>query len=172
MNSIEIKSVTPQDTEILKQVSRQTFQETFSEDNTEENMQKYLDENLSTSKLQAEINNPETGFYFAVYNGKAIGYLKLNSGKAQTELKDENALEIERIYVLREFQRMKLGQVLLEKAVEVAKERDARYIWLGVWEHNRKAISFYQKNGFEEFDRHIFKLGDDEQTDIIMKKAL
>ncbi|SMG52036.1 GNAT family N-acetyltransferase, partial [Sphingobacterium psychroaquaticum] len=100
---------------------------------------------------------------------EVIGYLKINFGQSQTELKDEKALEIERIYVLKEYHGKNVGQVLYQKAMEIAKEKKADYVWLGVWEENPRAISFYKKNGFVEFDKHIFKLGDDEQTDIIMK---
>ena len=62
--------------------------------------------------------------------------------------------------------------MLYEKAIEIANQRNADYVWLGVWEENPRAISFYLKNGFVAFDKHIFKLGDDEQTDIMMKLLL
>jgi ribosomal protein S18 acetylase RimI-like enzyme len=100
---------------------------------------------------------------------KEIGYLKVNEGAAQTELKNLQALEIERIYVKKEFQDKKVGQLLFEKALELAKLQGAPYIWLGVWEKNLKAIRFYKRNGFVEFDKHIFKVGTDEQTDLLMK---
>ena len=98
--------------------------------------------------------------------------LKRNFGHSQTELNDNEALEIERIYVLKDFQGKKIGQKLYEKAVEVAKQNKVKYIWLGVWEKNQKAIDFYEKNGFVPFDKHIFVLGDDEQTDIMMEMEL
>ena len=103
---------------------------------------------------------------------EVIGYLKLNFGQSQTELKDDKALEIERIYVLQEYHGKKAGQLLYDKAIEVARNKNMDYVWLGVWEENHRAISFYKKNGFTEFDKHIFKLGDDEQTDIMMKLQL
>lgn len=65
-----------------------------------------------------------------------------------------------------------MGQILYEKAIEMAIKRKSKYVWLGVWEENPRAINFYKKNGFEEFDKHVFILGDDEQTDILMKKIL
>lgn len=156
----------------LQKVGRQTFYETFSKSNTEENMRKYLEEGFSKEKLESEINNPGSAFYFAQENDEVLGYLKLNTGKSQTEIKDEKALEIERIYVLKAFQGKHIGQLLYEKAIEVAKEINADYVWLGVWEENSKAIGFYNRNGFVEFDKHIFKLGDEEQTDIMMKLKL
>ena len=79
---------------------------------------------------------------------------------------------IERIYVDREFQGRKIGQLLLSKAIDIAKKKHLKQVWLGVWEHNPKAIQFYERNGFQKFDKHIFKLGDDEQTDILMRLIL
>ncbi len=172
MEALQIKEVTFNDIEQLQQIGRQTFYETFAAGNTGENMAKYLNEGFSIEKLTAELNDKNTVFYFATLDNNVIGYLKLNFGKSQTELQDDKALEIERIYVSKEFHGKKVGQALYEKAVEIARQKNAGYVWLGVWEENPRAIGFYRKNGFVEFDKHIFKLGDDEQTDIMMKLYL
>lgn len=172
METIAIKRVTLTDIKNLQQIGRQTFYETFAVANTAEDMNNYLNESFSTDKLMAELNDNNAAFYFAILNDRILGYLKLNSGKSQTALQDNNALEIERIYVLKEFHGKKIAQVLFEKAIEIAKAKNVDYVWLGVWEENPRAISFYSKNGFVEFDKHIFKLGNDEQTDIMMKLKL
>ena len=169
---MNIIKVTIKDIKQLQIISRQTFHETFSEGNTEENMIKYLNDEFSIEKLMIELNDPSADFYFATLDNSVIGYLKLNFGQSQTELQDDKALEIERIYVLKEFHGKKVGQILYEKAIEVARQKGSDYIWLGVWEENPRAISFYKKNNFVEFDKHIFKLGNDEQTDIMMKLKL
>ncbi len=172
MDNIEIKRVSINDIDQLQKIGRQTFSETFSAGNTEENMKKYLEEGFSDVKLTAELNNTNSEFYFATIDNEVVGYLKLNFGQSQTELKDDNALEIERIYVLKEFHGKKVGQLLYEHAMQIARQMNADYVWLGVWEENPRAINFYKKNGFVEFDKHVFKLGDDEQTDIMMKLQL
>jgi ribosomal protein S18 acetylase RimI-like enzyme len=172
MQNISIIKAELHDIEKLQKIGRQTFFETFSESNSEENMQNYLDEGFSIEKLTAELTDTNSEFYFTVLNEEVICYLKLNFGDSQTELKDNNALEIERIYVSKEFHGKSVGQLLFDKAIEVAKHKNADYIWLGVWEGNPRAINFYKKNGFVEFDKHIFKLGDDEQIDIMMKLNL
>lgn len=172
MKDITIRKITLNDIDQLQKIGRQTFSETFSGDNSEEDMTKYLDENFSSEKLTAELNNPDSEFYFAILDNVVIGYLKLNSGTSQTELKDNKALEIERIYVPKEYHGQKVGQILYEKAIQVAKQKEVRYVWLGVWEENFRALNFYKKNGFVEFDKHIFRLGNDEQTDIMMKLEL
>jgi ribosomal protein S18 acetylase RimI-like enzyme len=172
MENIDIKSITLSDIDQLQQISRQTFYETFAVENTEEDMQQYLDEDLSKDKLTSEFNNPDAEFYFAMLNNAVIGYLKLNSGASQTELQDDKGLEIEWIYVLKEFHGKKVGQLLYERALQVARQKNADYVWLGVWENNLRAINFYKKNGFVAFDKHIFRLGNDEQTDIMMRLDL
>lgn len=172
MENITIQGVTVNDLAQLQKIGRKTFSETFSSGNTEENMNKYLVEGFSKEKLREELNNENSAFYFAVLDEKVIGYLKLNFGSSQTEIQDSISLEIERIYVLQEYYGKKVGQVLYEKALQVAEDKKVNYVWLGVWEENPRAIRFYQKNGFVEFDKHIFVMGDEEQTDIMMKKTL
>jgi len=172
MSNIEIRKVTTNDLDELQKIGRLTFYETFASGNTEENMNKYLDEAFSFTKLSTELSDNNAEFYFATIDNKVIGYLKLNFGQSQTELKDNKAVEIERIYVLKEYHGKGVGQMLYDQAIKIARQKNADYVWLGVWEENPRAINFYKKNGFVEFDKHIFKLGDDEQTDIMMKLKL
>jgi len=169
MENIEIEKVTLANIEQLQCISRQTFIETFSEVNTESNLNKYLDESFNISRLTSEIQNLNSEFYFAVIDTKVVGYLKINYGDAQTELKNDKTLELERIYVLKEFHGKKVGQILFRKAFQIAEQRNVDFLWLGVWEKNHRALKFYMKNGFTTFDKHAFKLGDDVQTDIMMK---
>jgi len=172
MDNILIKTASLKEIALLQQIGRQTFFETFAAHNSAENMKKYLEEGFSLEKLTAELQDENAAFYFAWLDDQVIGYLKLNFGASQTELKDDKALEIERIYVLKEFHGKKVGQLLYERAIQVAEQANAAYVWLGVWEENPRAIRFYQKNGFVAFDKHIFRLGDEEQTDIMMKLEL
>jgi ribosomal protein S18 acetylase RimI-like enzyme len=169
MAIISIQKVTHKDIHTLQEISKQTFNETFSAVNTEENMKMYLEESFSIEKLSSELNDANAEFYFALLDSSVIGYLKLNFGTSQTEMKDNNALEIERIYVSKAYHGKNVGQLLYDKALQIAKEKKADYVWLGVWEENSRAIRFYTKNGFVAFDKHLFKLGDDEQTDIMMR---
>jgi ribosomal protein S18 acetylase RimI-like enzyme len=172
MNTIGISLTKPNEINELQKISKETFVEAFSNQNSEENMRKYLDENLSTQQLRNELLNSESSFYFARIDEKIIGYLKVNFGKAQTDFKEDDSIEIERVYVLSEFQEKEVGKKLLDKAIEISSEKNAKSVWLGVWEKNYKAIRFYHKNGFVEFGKHPFVLGDDIQTDILMKLKL
>lgn len=169
---MKIRKINIDNLEALRNLSIQTFKETFEEVNTEEDMQKYLDENLSIEKLKTELENPNSEFYFAENNDEILGYLKLNFKDAQTEKLEENHFEIERIYVLKAFLGQKIGQILFDKAIEIGREKNLEYVWLGVWEENHRAIRFYEKNDFEIFGKHDFVLGKDVQTDLLMKLKL
>ncbi|TDQ59798.1 ribosomal protein S18 acetylase RimI-like enzyme [Mesocricetibacter intestinalis] len=169
---MQIRRLTISDLPQLRQIGIDTFRETFSCSNSAENMSAYLTQSFSLPRLQQELENPHSEFYFAERDNRIAGYLKLNSAQAQTELQDKRAVEIERIYVLQCWQGKGIGQKLYEFALNRAREQQAHYLWLGVWEHNHKALAFYRKNGFTEFDRHIFLLGEDKQRDIMMKRPL
>lgn len=169
---MQIRKLDITDLENLQKISITTFRETFEEVNSEEDMQKYLDENLSLERLKNELENLDSEFYFIENKNKNLGYLKLNFGNAQTEKVEENYFEIERIYVLKAFLGQKIGQILFDKAIEIGREKNLEYVWLGVWEENHRAIKFYKKNGFEIFGKHDFVLGEDVQTDLLMKMKI
>jgi len=169
---MNIRKATISDAVQLQQIARQTFSDTFSAVNSGENMKKYLTERFSMETLKSELQCEDSEFYFAENEHEIVGYLKINVGNAQTEPQEPGALEIERIYVRKDFHGKKVGQLLYQQAVEIAKEKDATYIWLGVWEENHRAVAFYKKNGFVEFGKHTFKLGADEQIDLMMRLEL
>lgn len=166
---IELVKFTNNHLEDLVKISRQTFAETFAEQNSKENLEQYLSNNLTLKSLSEETQNIDSEFYFALVEEKIAGYLKLNVKTAQTELKEEEGLEIERIYVLSEFLGAGVGKVLFEKSLEIAENYDKNYVWLGVWENNPRAIKFYEKNGFKIFGEHPFLFGDEIQKDLLMK---
>ncbi len=172
MGIIELARVTLKDVAQLKELSERTFSETFAALNTAANMRAYLASEFGTEKLERELADTNSAFYFAVLEKQVVGYLKVNVGSAQTELRDQNSLEVERIYVEKALHGQKVGQVLLDKAFAIARARGADQVWLGVWEANIRAIRFYEKNGFVEFAQHLFMLGADAQTDILMKAYL
>jgi GNAT superfamily N-acetyltransferase len=169
MNEFEIHHVQKADLLSLQEISRQTFFDTFANVNTPSDMQQYLEENLSMEQLIKEWSNISTYFYFIKRKDAVLAYLKINEADAQTEQRDEPSLEIERIYVRQSEQGKGIGQLLLDFSIQVTKDKGFKLIWLGVWEHNLKAIQFYEKNGFNFFGKHSFFLGQDEQTDLLME---
>ncbi|ETP69832.1 hypothetical protein G159_04735 [Planococcus glaciei CHR43] len=167
-----IKKCTLDDVVELQAVSKETFTETFQEQNSPEHLNAYLERAYNLEQLEREIANPSSYFYFVLYDQQVAGYLKINTGNAQSEEMGEDSLEVERIYVKKDFQKHGLGKQLLNKAMEMALELNKSKIWLGVWEENDNAIAFYQKKGFVQTGAHSFFMGDDEQIDLIMTKSL
>ncbi|QKZ13959.1 GNAT family N-acetyltransferase [Spirosoma sp. KUDC1026] len=172
METITIRKASASDLNLVQQISRETFIDTFARHNSAADMAAYVEKCFNPEKVHAELTNPNSLFFIAWDADRPVGYLKVNTGGAQTELLDETALEIERIYVNRTHQGRNVGYLLYEKALDIARQKNKEYIWLGVWEENPRAIRFYEKQGFVPFATHLFMLGEDEQTDILMKKTL
>ena len=172
MNNIIIERVKPEQLKTLADISQETFYEAFIWGNTEENIQAYILKAFNEDQLSKEMKSAESEFYFAIINNVIAGYLKINSGTMQTENVDGDSLEVERIYVVKEFRRMNIGQAMFDKALARARELKKKCLWLGVWDKNDAAIRFYERNGLSQFSSHTFKVGEDEQTDIMMKILL
>lgn len=172
MEDVIIRMAKEADILELQKIGKQTFFETFASNNSTTDMEQYLDQKFSVKQLKKELNNSETMFYFSEIENKIIGYLKINTGKAQTENSHIKALEIERLYIASNYQGKKTGQLLFNKSIEIAKKQRVGNIWLGVWEKNQRAIKFYQKNGFVEFGKHKFKFGQDKPLNLMMRLKL
>lgn len=170
--SVRIAPVTAEQLVRLRELARTTFTETFAADNDPMQMERYMEKHFSEQQLLSELQHPCSEFYFAWWAGQAVGYIKLNQKEAQTELKDPVRMELERIYVLQAYWGTGVGQQLLDFAVQRARSCQMQSIWLGVWEHNHRALRFYHRNGFVVFDRHDFLLGDEVQTDLMMQQVL
>lgn len=165
-----IRVATVKDVEAICLISAKTFIETYGEQNTPKNLQKYLEERFNTKQISNEILTPETVFLLVELNTEVIGYAKIRVNLVENP--DPKALEIERIYIEKAFHGQKLGAVLMQKCMDISRKKDYQSLWLGVWEYNPKAISFYKNWGFEIFGTHIFQLGDDAQMDYLMTKKL
>ncbi len=169
---ITLRRCGPDDLPALCDISRSTYYETFARANTPENMKAYLEQAYSEDKLRRELADGHSEFYFAYVDGELAGYLKVNECPAQSDIQDPESLEVERLYVAGAFQDRGLGGVFMKKAVELAVARKKSYVWLGVWEHNHKAQAFYQKHGFYRIGAHPFVMGDDAQTDLVLRRDL
>jgi len=173
LQTIQIVPVPISDADALLELSLSTFLDFFGPPvNEQKNIDAYTSIAFTPEKVLSELNNPDSQFYFAKDGGKIAGYIKLNFNAAQNEFKDPQAVEVERIYVARAHHKKQIGSQLLNFAIDIALSKNLHYIWLGVWEHNHRAIAFYERNGFQIFSRHDFVLGDDVQTDLLMKKEL
>jgi ribosomal protein S18 acetylase RimI-like enzyme len=172
MNPITLKKIELAEVQTLLTISREMFFTAFAHLNTPDDMAIYAAKAFTIEKLSEELSNPDAHFYFARLDDQIAGYIKLNTHTAQTEFQDPQALEIERIYVDAKFQNLQIGKQLLQFAINKAIENNCEYIWLGVWDANDRAIRFYERYGFQIFSSHQFMLGNDTQTDLLMKKPL
>lgn len=171
-NILTITVARPDDAKLLTNLGIITFSETFMADNKKEDMDKYIAEEMNQERITAELNDSNNLFLLGIIDAVVAGYAKIRATKRPAGLDSERPLELERLYVLKEYHGKKVGARLMDYCISYATNNKYDALWLGVWEHNHRAVNFYKKWGFEQFGSHIFRLGDDDQTDILMKKTL
>ena len=172
VNQLVIRTATIDDVAVLTELSVTTFRDKFGPLNSAEDMDMYVANEMNIDKLTAELADKDNLFFMAYYGEQPIGYAKLRTKEATDELRDKNAIELERLYVLQDHQSKKAGTALINYCLAYATTHKYDTMWLGVWEHNDGARRFYERLGFELFGSHPFVLGNDLQTDVLMKKNL
>lgn len=167
-----IRKADIKDVDLITEISRQTFIETYAAYNSRENMDNFLDESISKDVLIKEVGAPENYFFLVFENDTPVGYMKLREGNSPGELTGINAIEIARIYAVKSSIGKGVGKLMIQECINIAVSKKKELIWLGVWEHNKRAFDFYTKWGFEKFSSYVFKLGNENQTDWLMRKIL
>lgn len=175
--SIRVRPATIADARALSRFAAETFRDTFERDNTPEDMAQYLAKEFTPERQAGEIADPASTVLLAEEAGASgdvalVGYAHLVAGRAPATVQGAAPVELRRIYVSRERHGQGIAQALMDAVLDAARGRGARTIWLGVWERNPRAASFYRKYGFERVGEHTFMLGSDAQTDWIMARPL
>lgn len=170
--TITIRSCSLNDAKTIVSMGIRTFRDTFDDMNTPENMMLYINSTFTLRKIKEEIQEPGSVFFLAEKKKEPVGYARVRISPKPDGLGLSSALEIERLYADKLYIGKRVGHALMSSCLHYAREHEYDTVWLGVWEHNARAIAFYEKWGFERFGEHVFMLGNDAQTDLMMKKNL
>ncbi len=169
---IQIKIAGAEDAPLVVELSRRTFYDAFARHNTEENMRIFMEEQFARDKQLAEVGAPGRIFLLAYADDEPVGYASMREVEPPQELQSKQAIEIVQLYSEQKMIGKGVGAALMKACLDLARQRGKDWVWLGVWEHNHRAIAFYQKWGFERFGEHVFLVGLDAQTDWWMRKKL
>ena len=172
MQSLFIEKCSNLDWKSLQEVAVKTFRATYEHKNEAVHFEKYVAKSFCDKQIKSELKNPKTHFFFVKIEAEIVGYFKLNEAGSQSDLNKPNTLEIERIYVYEKFKGKGIGRKMIEFSSAFAKKHGLTELWLGVWEQNPAAIAFYKKMGFEKFGTHSFMMGEEEQTDFLLKMEI
>lgn len=160
------------DAGLLAELGARTFSETFAADTDPEDMAAYLASSFNPARQTAELTDDASVFFIAEVGGAAAGYARLHAGEPEDGVEGPKPVELVRLYVSREWLGRGVGEALMRACVDEARRAGYETIWLGVWERNGRAQAFYRKWDFREVGKHVFQLGSDPQTDILMERPL
>jgi ribosomal protein S18 acetylase RimI-like enzyme len=167
-----IREATVKDARLIADISHQTFYETFADYNRKEDIDKFLNQQFTKGRLMMEVGSKENIFLLAYDGNNIAGYVKIRDERIPPKMGKVNALEIARLYAMTSQIGKGVGSFLMQSCIDIAKQKNKEWLWLGVWEKNQRAINFYTKWGFEKFDEVDFLLGDDMQKDWLMKRKV
>lgn len=170
--ALSVRKATLSDVQLLIDLGIRTFYDTFAAVNRKEDMDMYMAKSFNRDQLTSELSDKANTFIIVESGSTPAGYAKVRKSEAPEELAGGNAIEIERVYATKEFIGRQVGKFIMDACLDMAKKEGFDMVWLGVWEHNARAIAFYEKCGFEKFGAHPFILGTDHQTDLLLKKKL
>ena len=167
-----IRKATGNDIDALCKLGAQTFTDAYATNNTKEDLAAYIQKSFSRKQIEMELNTPNTTYFLCYDDDKLIGYSKLNFNTPCEAFKNDNVSELQRIYVLKEYYRLKAGKGLMQNMIERCKDRNKEFIWLGVWKENHRALKFYSSWGFETMGERSFKIGNKIYEDYYLRKKL
>ncbi len=172
--NLKIRRGTSQDADTLAPLAVKIFNDTFAANplNKPEDMRAYIAEFMSVEAFEQELADENSIFFIAEIAGEIIGYAKLQEHSTEDCVSDKNPIELCRLYVAHEFHGKGIAKQLMDKCFAEAMRKNFHTMWLGVWEFNFRAQKFYEKVGFSKAGKHIFQLGSDPQTDLVMVKKL
>jgi ribosomal protein S18 acetylase RimI-like enzyme len=156
----------------LARLQERTFRDAFEASNTPEDLALHCDAHYGEAIQQRELSDPAVETLVCEHEGDLVAFAQLRTRKPPACVVAERPLEIQRFYVLNEWHGKRLAHDLMTAVIERAVQQGAGQVWLGVWEHNPRAIAFYRKWGFSEVGEQIFPLGTDPQRDIVMTRIV
>lgn len=173
-NQIKIRQGDIEDAEMLANLAYKTFRDAFHEHpkNAPEDLADYMQKAFNLETIRRELAEENSIFLIAEIAGEPVGYAKIMIGSREPEITGENPIELNRLYSKQEFLGKGIGARLMDECFQIAKKFDCDVMWLGVWEFNPRARAFYRKYGFREVGKHIFQLGADAQTDLLMQRDI
>ena len=166
-----IRPARDEDALSLAALAEQTFRDAFAELNTASDMDLHCKRAYSPAIQAAEIRDPRTDVVVAEHDGVLVAFAQLRP-RTSPSVAAHSPIELQRFYVRQEWHGRGLAQQLMAATMRVARDRGADVLWLGVWEHNPRAIAFYARQGFAEVGEQSFVLGSDPQRDLVMALAL
>lgn len=174
MSSIVVRQATINDAKALTDLAYTTFWDAFAHHpkNAPDDLNHYMRQAFNLEQTLKELEDEKSIFLIAEIEGEAAGYAKIILDNIEPGITAERPVELNRLYSHQQFLGKGIGQGLMDACIERARQEGRDVMWLGVWEHNPRAQRFYEKNGFRVMGSHVFVLGEDPQTDLLMQREL
>jgi ribosomal protein S18 acetylase RimI-like enzyme len=168
--TIAYRSCGREDAEALDSLFRKSFCDTFAHLYRPEDLEAFLGK-FTREAWEAELSDARYSLQLAEADGVPVGYVKLGPPELPVETCGP-AIEIRQFYLLHECHGTGIAHALMDWAMEEARVRGAREMYLTVFTENHRARRFYERFGFEVVGSYKFMVGSQADEDIIMRACV
>ena len=161
------------DADELDAMARQIWIETFEHSAPADDITAYVDGAYGPQgKLRRDLADPAHRFQLACAEGAIIGYAKLSPLWLEAPEIAPGAAQLSQLYIASAWHGRGVAPVLMQWTIDAARSRGAAALVLTVWEHNPRALRFYERWGFRHIADYAFQTGTQIDRDLIMQLAL
>jgi ribosomal protein S18 acetylase RimI-like enzyme len=172
-DGLRVRVATADDATAIAELGAAAFTAAFGPANPPGVVEEYVAEAFAATTVAAQLADPSSVWLVASDGaGTILGMAHLQGGDAPPEVAGHRPIQLSRLYAAAGLTSRGVGSELMGAALARAADAGHDAMWLGVWEHNPRAVAFYRRWGFVEVGTVVFRLGDDDQTDLVMARAL
>lgn len=147
---MEIRKADTYDAEMISLIGKIASRKAFGNVFTATNLEEYLKEVYNPDKIAVNLENSDTIYFMAEINDRPVGFAKLKKFSLNDEIESGSQMQLEKIYVLPDYQNKGAGSALLQEVIATVNYLNPDYLWLDVYTGNEQAIRLYERNGFRK----------------------
>ena len=135
---------------------RKTFEYLFR---SKEELFEYLEHTYDPVKLTKSLKKENNLYLLTFADGQAAGFAKVKKHSLNDQIESGAQMELQKIYVLPEWQGYGIGTSLMKEVRNIAREIYPDYIWLDTHVSNEAAIRLYETNGYKKIGTCAYTIG-------------
>ena len=167
-----VRAATLEDLPAISALGSAAFVAAFGAANPPGVVDDYVAEAFSVETLGLQLGEASSRWFVAEGDGGLLGMAHLTGGVCPADVMGDAPVQLRRLYTAAGLTSRGVGSLLMETVIDAASGAGHDLMWLGVWEHNPRAIAFYERWGFEQVGTVEFRLGDEDQTDLVLSRPL
>lgn len=168
---ITYRSAHPDEALELSVLFKQVYIDTYGIEGVTVEFSRFIERQFSVNAILSLLAQEKTSLLLALNNGNPVGVVQL-AFDGMCPLDSDRRTEVNKLYILRRFFGLGIGQGLMREAEREMRSKGRRDCWLWVLDSNKRAIDFYRQQGYRPIGNAPFQMEVNAYNNIVMVKNL